>query len=492
MIKNRTTNNKRGAAGGVLIGICLISGLGCDSSEAARAGILNQGPTARPVEVATAKAAPRATRTEISGTLAAYRDAALSADVAETIIRWPWLEGDRVAEGQVLCVQDDRAVRAQVSELTAQSAQARAEVERLRAEYDRAALETSAGIASARSGLQAAQANADKVDSITRTQEMRQAETRLAQAKADEDLARKELDRFTNLVQGGAASQQTLDQVRAKFDVATQARISADQGVSLAREGARVEDRSSAAAGVSQARATLDAARSRPSRLAAIRSGIDAAKAQADAADAALRRVKILLAKHVKTAPFSGRILSTQAELGMTVAPGTPLLTLGETSRLKLRFSVPEELRSSFAGDTVSFTIPSLPGRTFSAPVRSRGVQADLRTRTFAYEAIVPNGDERLLPGMVARVALSTPFSKHGVSEGVSVPLGALVMDGTSATVFTLSRSSSGDRVQIRRVLVVRRDGESAVVGEGLRPGDRVVLSPKNLADGDPVKVANP
>jgi RND family efflux transporter MFP subunit len=339
--------------------------------------------------------------------------------------------------------------------------------------------------------VQAANDNRKKIASITRSQELRQAEARLAQAMAEEDLAKKELNRFTALVQAGAASQESLDQVKAQFDVASQARISAEQGVSLAKEGARLEDRSSADAAVDQAQAALKAASSRPSRLASIRGGIEAAESQELAAEEALRRTRILLAKHVKTAPFSGRILSSHAELGMTVSPGTPLVTLGETSRLKLRFSVPEDLRPTLEDAKVTFTVPSLVGRSFSAEIRAEGFQADPRTHTFSYEAVVPNPQEQLLPGMVAEVLLHKGNLRTKAQNGVSVPIGALAMDGTAATVFVINPSAGGDRVEIRRVLVARRDGLSALISQGLGSGERVVLSPKNLADGESVRMVN-
>lgn len=464
--------------------------LGCGSKTPDPKGETVSTTALKPVEVVPVVAAPGGRQVRITGTLVANREAILSADVAETIVSWPWLEGDRVTKGQVVSVQDSRALQAQVSEVAAQAAQARADVRRLQAAYTQASLETSAGIDAARSGVMAAEANRTKTASITRSQELRQAESRLAQARADEDLAKKELDRFTALVQGGAASQQVLDQVRARFEVATQARISAEQGVSLAREGSRIEDRSAADAAVAQAKATLSAAQSRPSRLASIRSGIDAAEAQAAAADAALRRIRILLGKHVKVAPFTGHILKTDAELGMTVGPGTPLLTLGETSKLKLRFSVPETLRSNLKDGEVAFSVPSLGDRSFRGTIRTRGFQADPRTRTFTYEATVPNADETLLPGMVAQVTLSAPGS--GAEEGmVAVPLEALVMDGTSATLYVLTSAEGQSRVQVRRVIVANRDGARAMVRQGVRPGDRVVISPKSLADGQPVRVVN-
>jgi membrane fusion protein (multidrug efflux system) len=152
---------------------------------------------------------------------------------------------------------------------------------------------------------------------------------------------------------------------------------------------------------------------------------------------------------------------------------------LGATSKLKLLFSIPEQGRAKFQQSQIRFTVDSFPGQVFTAFIHSASVSADPHTRNFGFEAIFDNAQEKLLPGMVAKVNL--PLG--GKSDGVEVPVDALEMDGTEASVYVVSNG----RVEHRRVLVSGRRAESALIQDGLRSGEHVVRSPKNLTDGGPV-----
>ena len=188
-----------------------------------------------------------------------------------------------------------------------------------------------------------------------------------------------------------------------------------------------------------------------------------------------------MLSKHVIRAPFTGRVLKTSAELGQIASPGTPLISLGETSTLKLQFSVPESDRARLTGNTVTFTLQDSQGKSFRGQITSRGFQADSRTRNFSFEATVENPRESLLPGMVALVRI--PITNG--QAGVEAPLEAIAMDGTKAEVFVYR-----DRhVEKRRVLVGDKHGENVLIAEGLKLGEKVVLAPKALADGQEVGV---
>ncbi len=430
----------------------------------------------QPVETVSAVAAQGTNSTILTATLSAEKESVISAEVSERIVGWPVRLGQNIRAGDLIAQLDSRAIAAQVEQARGQVTQAKAEVSRLTAEYERTAQETSAQVKSAQAGVEEAEANRVKTDAIIRSQELRQAEARLVQARADEDLARKEFERYRDLVAGGAASRQTLDQVQTKFDVATQQAILAEQAVSLAEEGARTEDRAIARSQVGQARAAFASAKTRPSKLAAIRSAISAANGQLASAEAALNLARVQYSKHRITAPFAGRVLSVTGELGELAAPGTNLLVLGSTAKLKLLFSVPEMYRPKFRQKQLAFTVDSVGGKSFYANVRSQGYSGDQRTRNYAFEGTVDNSREELLPGMVAKVKLDL----GGRPTGVQIPIGCLVLDGNEASVYVVADG----RVQRRRVLLGERIADLALIPDGITAGDRVVRSPKNLIDG--------
>jgi RND family efflux transporter MFP subunit len=471
-VKNRIP--VRGAA---LIVLPALVAAGCSTPSGKDASTRS---VRQPVETVAAQAVRGTRSTILTATLSAEKESVISAEVSEKIIAWPVTLGQNLHAGDLIAQLDARSIAAQVEQAQGQVAQARAEVSRLTAEYQRTAQETAAQMESAQAGVEEAEANRVKTDTITRTQELRQAEARLVQAKTDEDLARKEFERYRDLVAGGAASRQTLDQIQTKFDVATQQAVLAEQAVSLAKEGARNEDRAIARSQLGQARAAYASAKTRPSKLAAIRSAISAARGQLASAEAALHLAQVQLSKHRITAPFSGRVLSVKGELGELAVPGSNLVVLGSTAKLKLLFSVPEQYRANFHPQKLAFTVDSLGGKTFYATLRAQGYSGDQRTRNYAFEGSVDNSREELFPGMVAKVKLDL----GDLPKGVQIPIDCLVLDGNEASVYVVADG----RVQRRRVLIGERLADQAQIPDGIKAGDYVVRSPKNLIDGAQVK----
>lgn len=477
MFNNLTKLNSRQnftATAGVIVAIALA---GCTNNTSK---VASTSAGATPVRIALASAIRGDGSTTLTASLSADQRSTISAEVSDRIVRWPVKLGQRLNKGDLIAELDSSTTKAQVDQAEGQVRQAKAEVERLTAEYRRAAQETAAQLDAASAGIVQAEANRVKLDSFSRGQEIRQAEAKVVQAKADLELAEKELVRFRELVASGAASRQTLDQVQARYDVTRQQVVLAEQTLSLAREGARSEDRTAAKAQVAQSRSALLAAQSRPARLAAIRFAIDSAMAQLSSAEALLSQAQIQLRKHRIVAPFSGRVLALQSELGELANPGTPLITLGSISKLKLLFSIPEQYRPQLRQTVFPFTVDSVAGKTYVATVSNPGFSGDQRTRNFAFEGKVENPNEVLLPGMVAKLQLKTGDRP----VGVLVPLDSLIMDGTEASVFV----SSNGKAQRRRVLVGSRSAEQAEVRDGLVTGERVIRSPKGLVDGGRIR----
>jgi HlyD family secretion protein len=74
----------------------------------------------------------------------------------------------------------------------------------------------------------------------------------------------------------------------------------------------------------------------------------------------------------------------------------------------------------------------------------------------------------------------------HRVADAVKVPVGALFREGEGWAVFV----ADGNRAAKRSVKVPRRNGAEALVEEGLKPGERVVVYPSDaLRDGSRLEV---
>jgi membrane fusion protein (multidrug efflux system) len=216
----------------------------------------------------------------------------------------------------------------------------------------------------------------------------------------------------------------------------------------------------------------------------------DRAKAQcqaasAQAAAAAARRE--LAGKNVGDlvvkAPFGGMVADRFVNEGEYVRPDSRVAAVVQLDPLRLELSVPESALASFGvGAEVKFHVAAWPSDSFTGKVRFAGATVRRATRDLLVEAVVPNKDERLRPGMfaVAEVTL-------GEESLAAVPRDALRTDDRGGTdrVFVVT----GGHAEERLVRAGRADGDQILIASGLRAGERVVRRPSPaLHDGQRVQ----
>jgi membrane fusion protein (multidrug efflux system) len=165
------------------------------------------------------------------------------------------------------------------------------------------------------------------------------------------------------------------------------------------------------------------------------------------------------------------------------VLPQTALVTVVRTDPLRIELSVPQQhLRDVQPGQKVALLVDALPDKEFEATVRyvSAAVQRD--TRSLRVEAIVPNADGVLRPGLFATARLQTGGS-HTVAE---VPAAAVRTEAGVSRVFIVA----DHKVQERVVSVGERIGDVVIIAEGLAEGDVVAIDQLDrLGDGEAVEV---
>lgn len=504
----RLLDGRRLAFGAV--GLAVIGGLGCL--------IARQGVNSPASQSAAASGAPAIlmdivhtvrrdapSQIVLTGQIEPEQTATISAEVNDRILSRPIRQGDRVVQGGMIALLDTRTAETTLAQARAAEAQIVAAIQQTETDYARAEVETdaarmqaraqfeqaTAGSRQAQAQAQGADASLRKAKSYTRTQELRQAEAALAQAKTDENLARIEADRYRRLVQQGAVAQQTLDHALATYDSAVARRQSAEESVSLAREGARQEDiaaaqaqleaanaqQSSAVAQIETARANVRIADTRGNKLASIRRQIDSLRAQRDQAHEAAVRAQIALDKHRIVAPFTGRILAAMVDAGDLLSAGSPVARIGRIDRVKATFSVPEAARPMLRkGQMLALSIDALPGRTVSGRITALGFQADARSRAFPLEVSIENPDETLLANMVVRARL--PIGK--ASGRMLIPSSAVAIDGSQPYLFVV-REGKAQRVDVQLGEPV---GSRVEITPPLAETESVAATPQRLTDG--------
>ena len=254
------------------------------------------------------------------------------------------------------------------------------------------------------------------------------AEANVTSARAQRDLARREVQRTEALVKGGALAQRELDRARSQLTAAE--------------------------AGVEQARAQLSQSRSQ-------------------------------LGDAIAHAPFAGVIARRSVNPGDVVAPGAELYEVIDPSTMRLDASVASDDLSLVAvGKAVDFAVRGYPGQLFTGTISRLAPSADPVTRQVQVLVDIPNPGNKLLSGLYAegRVAVEK-------REALLAPLGAIDTTGDQPSVLRIENDVI-QRVTV--ALGIRDErAEMVEVTSGLAAGDILLLvrAAKNVIPGTKVEL---
>ncbi len=207
----------------------------------------------------------------------------------------------------------------------------------------------------------------------------------------------------------------------------------------------------------------------------------DSALAQLQINQAITRTAITRLEKMTIHAPFSGQTGLRDVSVGDYVNSGDQLVELVDLSQIKTDFSVPEVYLAQLkVGQLISFSIDAFPGELFHGEIYAIAPQIDVRGRSLALRARVPNDDGRLRPGLFARVKLILERKE----QALLIPEQAIVPRGRAQLVYKVVDG----KVQLQPVRLGLRQRGRVEVLEGIRAGDVVVTAGQlKLRPGAPV-----
>jgi membrane fusion protein (multidrug efflux system) len=201
------------------------------------------------------------------------------------------------------------------------------------------------------------------------------------------------------------------------------------------------------------------------------------AKASVMEAEANLRDAQIQLSYTDIKSPIAGRIGRPAVSPGNLVGPDTGVLaTVVEENPMQVLFSVTqremlEARRDSDANGKVRARVRLADGSLYGEQGRIDflDVQVNPRTDGQTVRAMFPNPEGVLTTGQTVRVILE----EKGGDKVVVIPQSAIAIDQTGPYVFVVGQD---DKIEQRRLrLGTGREG-LAVVEEGLKPDERVVV----------------
>ncbi len=241
----------------------------------------------------------------------------------------------------------------------------------------------SAEVAMREAELQAVQSTLAELQAGSRPEEIEAAKARLAAAKADCERAESDLRSGEQLLKNHVISEEEFVHRKALYDAAAGRMREAAEQLKLVQLGPRQEQ-------------------------------IDQARARVEEAKAALSLAQTRLGYAHLTSPLSGVVLSKNVEPGEYVAPGTPVVTVGDLENPWLRAYIDEtDLGRVKLGQKVLVTTDTYPGKKYEGALYFIASQAEFTPKNvqtqkervklvYRVKVSIPNPHLELKPGMPA------------------------------------------------------------------------------------------
>jgi len=181
----------------------------------------------------------------------------------------------------------------------------------------------------------------------------------------------------------------------------------------------------------------------------------------------------------VVRAPFAGIVAERLVATGDYVQKGTKVATVVRIDPVRVQLTVPEQFLSQVSrGQAVRLSVDAYPNEIFAARVRfvSPSLKSDQRALTV--EAVAPNPDGRLKPGLFATALLQQPAP----APALLVPVSAVeAVAGTSRVYVVAANGKAEERI----VTLGEKVGDQIELASGVKAGETIAANPRGrLADG--------
>jgi len=253
------------------------------------------------------------------------------------------------------------------------------------------------------------------------------AEATMTEAAANLELAKKDHERFSQLIDKGVIAQQRYDQVKAAYQLA---------------------------------------------------------QARYQSARAALKHAQNQLADTLIKAPFSGFVTARLKDKGEQVRGGLPgaeaaLVQMDDISLVRATGFLPErEIYAVTVGMDADVTVDALPDKHLTGKVIVANPFIDPATRTFMVKVEIPNEDFVLKGNMFARVTIV-----EGYREAITIPREAVLREEGVWLYHCFVVDAEG-KAQRKVIKPIFTPFEYVEIEKGLTEGERIVIKGQHLLQG--------
>lgn len=365
-----------------------------------------------------------------------------------TLLRLPVEIGDAVAKGQEIGRVDAFDLQQQIAGVAALIAQVRAQME---------------GVDTAKPKDEQIAAARLRVDTARDGKAM--AQRQLDAVQVNFDNARRDYERLRSINEQGGVS-------RSQFDEAERLYRTLEQEVARLRIGLESAAKSVETAEL-ELKALIDSVDDNEYMRTAYRAEIDNLQARLDA-------LNNDLAKTVIGSPIDGVVLDRRFEGGIVLAPGTPIMTLGNFAEVEIEADVlSEEIPRIAPGQGVEITGKAVRDGVVAGSVK--------RIYPAGFKKISALGIEQ----QRVRVIIGFDNSKVQLRPGTRIDVSIIVAERADTravperAVFRKEEQwmvfvERNGRAELTPVSIGLRNDQWAEILQGLEPGDVVVTEPTN------------
>ncbi len=206
------------------------------------------------------------------------------------------------------------------------------------------------------------------------------------------------------------------------------------------------------------------------------------------AAEANVRRLKVMQGFEQIIAPFDGVVTTRNYDVGALLStadsgPGKEIFRIAETDKLRVYVNVPQVYATQIGiGEPAFLRVRNYGEREFKGVVARTSSSVDLATRVMSFELEFSNPNGELFPGMYGEAHLNVT-DPHPV---LRIPTSALLFDASGPHVALVQDG----KIHFKTIKPGRDLGTELEVIDGIGPTDAVVATPgEQLTEGLAVQV---